>query len=705
MSQTATERVVKTLAGLRAGLGSRHRPLLLAIAAVVFVAGAVISWRQLPSDFGTFEWLPLIGVAIIGVPSMIALNAAEYRAIARLSSLRVGLGDSLRVAVMGTAANLAPLPGAVVVRWNDLSSRGSRWTEALSANVVAGAAWLGLSGFTIAIVTLGESPILTSVAAAAAISSIIGIVLIQRRMRFTSAWGGLVVVEAGIILVSAMRSFLILSAFGLGGGWKAPLAIAGSYAFANVVGIFPGGLGLREVLSGLTSRPLIGDAASGFLVSAVDRLIGLLIHVPVAATLARRPSSGSTAAMASEQDQGRLKELASSESGGGRVLILTSTFPATPDDGRPAFVRDLAERTSRRFSVTVLAPRMPGSTAEWGSFQVVRFAYFPRPLEGLANEAILPTLRASPWRWIEVPFFLLSMIFSTIKADSRLRPDVVHAHWAIPGGLAAYCNNLVNRTPYVVTLHGADIHAMRSRLVRPVKRMILQRASAILPVSREGHDAVIDLAASLEDRTSEPVPMGVSPVARPGEGDRSTRHFLFVGRVADKKGLDVAIGAVARVEGSELTVIGSGPMEEAARTLASRLGVAERVHFLGRQARPKVFEHLSTSAALLIPSIVAPDGDQEGTPVVLAEAMSLATPVIAARIGGLSEHIVDGVSGLLFDPGDSEALAERMKRISTDRAFAERIGDAGHEYFDNGPLSLDWTEERYCAVFENVVQL
>ena len=703
MSQTATERVVKTLAGLRAGLGSRHRPLLLAIAAIVFVAGAVISWRQLPSDFGTFEWLPLIAVAIIGVPSMIALNAAEYRAIARLSSLQVGLADSLRVAVMGTAANLAPLPGAVVVRWNDLSSRGSRWTEALSANVVAGAAWLGLSGLTIAIVTLGESPILMSAAAAAALSSIIGIVLIQRRMRFTGAWGGLVVVEAGIILVSAMRSYLILSAFGLGGGWKAPLAIAGSYAFANVVGIFPGGLGLRELLSGLTSRPLIGDAASGFLVSAVDRLIGLLIHVPVAAVLARRPPSGITA-LPLEQDQRRVEGLESNESDGGRVLVLTSTFPATPDDGRPAFVRDLAERISRRFSVTVLAPRMPGSTSEWGSFRVVRFAYFPRPLEGLADEAILPTLRASPWRWIEVPFFLLAMIFSTIRADSRLRPDVVHAHWAIPGGLAAYCNNLINRTPYVVTLHGADIHAMRSRLVRPVKRMILQRASAILPVSREGHDAVIDLAASLKDRTSEPVPMGVGAVARPGEADRSSRHFLFVGRLAEKKGLDVAIGAVARVEGSELTVIGSGPMEEAALALASRLGVAERVHFLGRQARAKVFDHLSRSAALLIPSIVAADGDQEGTPVVLAEAMSLATPVIAARIGGLSEHIVDGVSGFLFEPGDSEALAERMSQISSDRAFAERIGDAGHEYFDNGPLSLEWTEERYCAVLESVAR-
>jgi hypothetical protein len=270
----------------RATLTRRFRPLLFAIAGTAFVIGTILSWRALPDDLGTFEWWPLVIVAVAGVPATILLNAGEYQQIARIAGLQVTLTEALRIAVLSTAANLAPLPGALLVRWGDMSRRGSPWRTAIGANFVAGAVWLTLSALALMVVTFPERGVVFWIGLAFALVGAVPVVLLTSRARLSKrAFLQLAAVETGLILVTATRAFLILEAFALPGGITISVAIASTYSLSGLLGVFPGGLGVREVLSGLVSSPATGGVSTGFLVSAVDRLIGLAIHVPLAAWL------------------------------------------------------------------------------------------------------------------------------------------------------------------------------------------------------------------------------------------------------------------------------------------------------------------------------------------------------------------------------------------------------------------------------------
>ena len=92
-----------------------------------------------------------------------------------------------------------------------------------------------------------------------------------------------------------------------------------------------------------------------------------------------------------------------------RLLVLASTFPTSPDDGTPAFVRDLAAREGEEFDVMVVVPRVPGGSAREvdGMMVVERFRYFPSRWEDLADGAIIENLRARPSRWLQVLPFMI----------------------------------------------------------------------------------------------------------------------------------------------------------------------------------------------------------------------------------------------------------------------------------------------------------
>jgi glycosyltransferase involved in cell wall biosynthesis len=388
----------------------------------------------------------------------------------------------------------------------------------------------------------------------------------------------------------------------------------------------------------------------------------------------------------------------------GSVLIVTSTFPSNQRDGRPAFVLDLARSLASHRSVAVLAPSIKGETPEsWPDIDVHRFSYFPGRWQGLADDAILPTLRREPWRWIEVPFFILAMLWRTVRLCRQLRPQVVNAHWIIPGGLVAWLAGFLTGIPFVVTVHGADAHGLDTAVGRAIKRRILRRARRIVPVSETARTALLSLDRDLAHLLTEPVPMGVSAPTASSDQERLTGCFLFVGRLAEKKGLLTALEAIAKVEDAQLYVIGAGPEEKRIRMKIKQLGLENRVRLLGRLDRESVFEHLNSCTGVIVPSIVASDGDQDGTPVVLAEAAATGTPVIASAIAGLSENIRDGETGVLVPPGDVDALVERIRWVLADPTSFHGMGTSARETFADSVLDIAATGTRYATILDEAV--
>ncbi len=174
-------------------------------------------------------------------------------------------------------------------------------------------------------------------------------------------------------------------------------------------------------------------------------------------------------------------------------------------------------------------------------------------------------------------------------------------------------------------------------------------------------------------------------------------QFLFVGRLAEKKGVDVLLRALADVPEATLVVGGDGPDDSALRALSQDLGIGGRVRFVA--GSPAISFDASCGAPMRsVPSLVARDGDQDTTPLVMSESMSAAVPVIASRLGGLAERIEPGVTGLLAEPGSPKALAEALRDAVADAETLERCGRNAQARIRGSALDLRTTVAAYTQI-------
>jgi glycosyltransferase involved in cell wall biosynthesis len=134
--------------------------------------------------------------------------------------------------------------------------------------------------------------------------------------------------------------------------------------------------------------------------------------------------------------------------------------------------------------------------------------------------------------------------------------------------------------------------------------------------------------------------------------------------------------------------------------LARRYHVEDRVAFMGRLPRAEMMQQLRRAQAIVLPSRVATDGDQEGTPTVLGEAMAAGVPVIASRLGGLREHLVDRETGLLVEPGSVESLAEALREAVTRPDSLSLLASRARQRV-MGTLDLETTASRYGEFLES----
>ena len=385
-----------------------------------------------------------------------------------------------------------------------------------------------------------------------------------------------------------------------------------------------------------------------------------------------------------------------------RVLALATTLPARSGDGTAAeFVLTLAQGLAERFRVLILAPRVPGGAKREmvDDVAIRRFAYFPRRWEDLATDAILPTLHDRPGTVIQAPTLVLSMIWHTLSLARRSKPELIHAHWIFPGGLVALIAKRLLGIPYVLTVHGADAYALQVRAVQPLKRLVLREAASVLPVSR-------DIADSLGGPVGEVLPMGVdfdSITSGVGQREPVAGRLFFVGRLAEKKGVDVLLESLVAVPECTLHVGGDGPERTRLESQAAALGLSDRVRFLGRLDRGQILKEMKHAAAVVLPSRIAKDGDQDGTPVVMMEAVAAGVPVIASELGGLGEYLDDGRTGILAKPADVDSLTVALQRAVADPEGLERLGPTAREVLAPR-LSVSGVADRYADTFDEVLQ-
>ena len=305
-----------------------------------------------------------------------------------------------------------------------------------------------------------------------------------------------------------------------------------------------------------------------------------------------------------------------------------------------------------------------------------------RPLQCLYATAIVFSKALTRLHWIRLASLPAALVAWLLIR--RQRPDAVLAEFGFEAvRVMEAC--AWSGVPLVVHFRGSDASAQaRLGLLRGRYRRLLALAAGVIVKSRPMADTLIALGAS-QDRLLIS-PSGANPELFHGSvPDQAPPRLLAVGRFVAKKGPLQTIRAfseLCRTLGSEdpqpsLWMVGDGPLLRQAQELARALSLQKRIHFLGACPQGQVAELMREARGFVQHSVVAPDGDSEGSPVAVMEAQLSGLPVVATRHAGIPEVVLDGQSGLLVEEGDEIAMAQAMARLVLDPALAARLGDFG----------------------------
>jgi len=255
----------------------------------------------------------------------------------------------------------------------------------------------------------------------------------------------------------------------------------------------------------------------------------------------------------------------------------------------------------------------------------------------------------------------------------RLGSPPLYVHFAHkPGTYGRFAARLAG-VPYALSAHAKDVWLTRPEELRAKAR----EAATVLTCTEEARSYIDALAD------------GVTPVHRIYHGvevpsnspmleGSATPVILAVARLVEKKGLETLIRAAAllRLRGADFRVriAGEGPEWARLQRLVHELGVADNVTFLGPLMEPEVRAEYRRAAVFALPCRVLENGDRDGLPNVVVEAMAHGLPVASTTLAGVREAVVDGECGLLVPPGDEFGLADALQRLLSDGALRSRLG-------------------------------
>ncbi|NIF24604.1 glycosyltransferase [Candidatus Pantoea multigeneris] len=265
------------------------------------------------------------------------------------------------------------------------------------------------------------------------------------------------------------------------------------------------------------------------------------------------------------------------------------------------------------------------------------------------------------------------LLLPAIVANARQtwKADVFLVHFGYAGALANKLRELgVLQGKQATVFHGADI-SRRHILAEHQQdyQNLFQQSELLLPISRLWEGKLQRMGCPAEK--IRVVRMGIEPEKfsyTPRTAFRKPLRIVSVARLTEKKGLDVAVKAseILKAKGGEFhyTIIGNGDQEGMMREHVARAGLAESVTMPGFKPQEEIRQALSEADIFLLPSKTAADGDMEGIPVALMEAMAAGLPVVSTFHSGIPELIEDGVSGWLVPEDDAEALANTLLHLS-----------------------------------------
>ncbi len=252
----------------------------------------------------------------------------------------------------------------------------------------------------------------------------------------------------------------------------------------------------------------------------------------------------------------------------------------------------------------------------------------------------------------------------------------VHAHWATHPTLAAWVVRALAGTGYSFTAHAHDLYVDRAML-----REKVAGARFVVTISEFNRRLIEETCGPVAAGKVHVVRCGVDPASFAPAARRppAVATFACVASLREYKGHGVLLDAVRllRERGVRLraVLVGDGELRRRIESQVARDRLSDVVELRGALPHEEIPEVLAGATAMVLPSLTSRDGQMEGIPVALMEAMAAGLPVIATRLSGIPELVSEGVSGLLVPERDPAALASAMERLAGDPALCARLAD------------------------------
>jgi glycosyltransferase involved in cell wall biosynthesis len=289
---------------------------------------------------------------------------------------------------------------------------------------------------------------------------------------------------------------------------------------------------------------------------------------------------------------------------------------------------------------------------------------------------VLCRRRAASWRRLAEALLLVGHLEG--------RAVHLHVHWANAPAAVAFLAQRIAGTPWSLTTHAKDLYTLPAGDLADR----CERAAFVATCT----------AANVHHLTDV---VGVDPAKvvlcrhgvrldrfRPGGRDPEPGRILSVGRLVAKKGFPVLLEAASELAGRgvdfHLDIVGDGPLAAELAALVASRGLSRRVSIHPARPQPELVPFYRRAAVFALAPAVQPDGDRDGIPNVILEAMACATPVVASAVSGIPEVVRDGRTGWLVPSEDPGALADALQKVLAHPAEAEALGAAGEAAVRSG---------------------
>ncbi|MBT9311366.1 glycosyltransferase [Leptothoe kymatousa] len=284
-------------------------------------------------------------------------------------------------------------------------------------------------------------------------------------------------------------------------------------------------------------------------------------------------------------------------------------------------------------------------------------------------------------------FSLYLVYLGIIFLERPKKYDVIHCHFGLVGLIGCDLKSLGFLDGKLVTsFHGMDLNTYPQKHGLDVYQRLFNQGDLFTTNSNFSVTRLISLGCP--QRKICKIPMGVD-ISRFSyhsfeHKDKDRINLISVGRLVECKGLKYSIQAVASLKSKypklNYKIIGDGPLLKPLQILIDRLGAEEYIQLLGSHTQERVQKYYQEAHFLLFPSIVDKEGAEEGQGLVVQEAQASGLPVIATDIGGISDGLIDRVTGFLVPPASPQAIAVRLKYLCDNPALWQDFSHNGRAF-------------------------